>query len=189
MTTHKQFLLEMLPKNSVGAEIGVWEGDFSKNINEVVKPTKLYLVDPWKFMEQYPDRWYGGFLGGGLVGDGYHSQEDMDALYQKVKDTFKKDSNVEFLRMFSDDLPKHLLPNSLDWVYIDGDHSYDQVLKDLQLSYSLVKKGGQITGDDWSKDNDIDKAVTEFISSVPQGSLSGQLFPETRQFIIKIENK
>jgi len=189
LNKHKRFLLDLLPKESVGAEIGVWEGDFSVELNEVVNPTKFYLVDPWKFMDEYPDRWYGGFTGGGLVGDGYHNQEDMDKLYQKVKDKFKGKSNVEFLRIFSDDLSKHILPNSLDWVYIDGDHSYEQVLKDLVLSYSLVKKGGYITGDDWSQDNDIAKAITTFSSSIPEGNLTGQVYPESRQFIIKLENK
>ena len=113
----------------------------------------------------------------------------MDKLYQKVKDKFKGKSNVEFLRIFSDDLSKHILPNSLDWVYIDGDHTYEQVLKDLVLSYSLVKKGGYITGDDWSQDNDIAKAITTFSSSIPEGNLTGQVYPESRQFIIKLENK
>lgn len=189
MTTHKQFLLDLLPKNSVGAEIGVWEGEFSKAINEVVKPSKFYLVDPWKFMKEYPDRWYGGFIGDGLVGDGYHSQKDMDGLYNQVKKMFTEAPNVEFLRIFSNQLPQYILANTLDWVYIDGDHSYHQVLGDLELSFNLVKKGGYITGDDWSKNNDIAKAVEMFIKTMGSDKITENIYPESRQFILKIENK
>ncbi|MDJ0634304.1 MAG: hypothetical protein QNJ34_14035 [Xenococcaceae cyanobacterium MO_188.B29] len=46
ITIQRQFLLERLPKNSVGAEIGVHLGDFSEKILEIVKPNKLHLIDP-----------------------------------------------------------------------------------------------------------------------------------------------
>ena len=47
LNKHKRFLLDLLPKESVGAEIGVWEGDFSVEIEEVVNPTKFYSIY-WK---------------------------------------------------------------------------------------------------------------------------------------------
>lgn len=45
----RDFLLEMLPENSIGMEIGVHLGDFSQEILEKVKPKELHLVDPWKY--------------------------------------------------------------------------------------------------------------------------------------------
>ena len=42
---HRLFLLEELPKNSICAEIGVFEGTFSYRIMEICKPKKLYLID------------------------------------------------------------------------------------------------------------------------------------------------
>jgi hypothetical protein len=39
----RPFLLEMLPKNSVGAEIGVWKGDFSDRILKALNPKQLHL--------------------------------------------------------------------------------------------------------------------------------------------------
>ena len=57
----------------------------------------------------------------------------------------------------------------LDWVYIDGDHSYPQTKKDLNNSHKVVKSGGCIIGDDylypdskWGKAGTT-KAVDEFI--------------------------
>ena len=57
----------------------------------------------------------------------------------------------------------------LDWIYIDGDHSYPQTKKDLNNSLKVVKSGGHIIGDDykwpnakWGKEGTT-KAVDEFI--------------------------
>ena len=38
-------LLDTLPKGSIGAEIGVFAGDFSRVILERVQPSTLYMVD------------------------------------------------------------------------------------------------------------------------------------------------
>ncbi len=39
--------------------------------------------------------------------------------------------------------------NYFDWIYVDGDHSYEFVKKDLELFFPKVKSGGYITGDDY----------------------------------------
>lgn len=38
---------------------------------------------------------------------------------------------------------------SIDFIFIDGNHSYEYVLEDLELYYPKVKNGGVITGDDY----------------------------------------
>jgi len=43
----RQFLLEMMPKNSMCVEIGVQRAFFSSEILKIVKPKKLFLIDPW----------------------------------------------------------------------------------------------------------------------------------------------
>ena len=60
-------------------------------------------------------------------------------------------------------------PEHLDWIYIDGDHSYEVCLRDLENSLDVVKKDGIILGDDyywpnakWGKKG-VTKAVNEFI--------------------------
>jgi len=47
----RDFVLRNFPKNSVGAEIGVWKGDFSQEILGIVKPRKLHLIDPWAYQD------------------------------------------------------------------------------------------------------------------------------------------
>ena len=42
----RQFLLDMLPRHSVGAEIGVLSGNFSKQVLDSISPKQLHLIDP-----------------------------------------------------------------------------------------------------------------------------------------------
>jgi len=54
---------------------------------------------------------------------------------------------------------------SLDFVYIDGDHSYNMVKRDIELYWSKVRLNGVIGGHDFSADHmDVVRAVLEFES-------------------------
>jgi hypothetical protein len=172
----KSFVLDYLPPNSKGVEIGVWKGEFSKVIFNKLNPSTLYLCDPWLFFSEYPDRWYGGTLA--------QKQQDMDSIYNDVSNLFKNNSNIILIRDTSDNLVNYIDANSLDWTYIDGNHSYEYVLKDLEISYQLIKPGGYITGDDYDEGNDISKAVKEFINKYSD-YIEGALIKE-RQFILKL---
>ena len=44
---NRQELLKILPKKSVGAEIGVYTGDFARRLFDTLEPRKLHLIDPW----------------------------------------------------------------------------------------------------------------------------------------------
>ena len=132
-------LLARLPKGKAGAEIGVWRGEFSAKILATAKPSVLHLVDPWRFSPQYPKRWYGGLIA--------KSQNDMDATFEEVVKRFKGDPRVRIHRARSADF-FGAFTESLDWVYIDGDHSFDAVLNDLRMAWQRITPGGIVCGDD-----------------------------------------
>jgi hypothetical protein len=44
----RQEMLDRLPKGSVGAELGVAQGEFTRDILDRVDPSLLHLVDVWK---------------------------------------------------------------------------------------------------------------------------------------------
>ncbi len=142
----KTFLLEMMPKNSVCAEIGVYRGELSEQILKYVKPKQLHLIDPW----------------------------NLDQHYQLVKKKFDGNPCVIIVREKSEIALESFSDNFFDWVYIDGDHSTEAVLKDLKLSLKKVKSGGYIAGDDISFDEDanntnkeVGKAVKSFLNTAP----------------------
>ena len=156
-------LLKTLPKNSIGAEIGVWKGEFSTEILKIVKPRELHLVDPWKFesREVYAKSLYGS--------EGAGTQSAMDEIYFDVVKQFRNNHAVKIHRLASADTD---FPDDyFDWVYIDGNHRYEFAKADLHLFTRKVKPGGLVTGDDyidhgWFKGG-VKKAVDEAVVTGP----------------------
>ena len=90
----------------------------------------------------------------------------------------KKGSSLDVLSKFED--------NFFDWIYVDGDHRYEFVKKDLDLCYSKIKKNGFITGDDYNhqwglKKRQVAKAVDEFINK----NIVDMIQLKNEQFILK----
>ena len=159
----RAFLLEMLPKNSVGAEIGVHKGEFSEKILEVVHPKQLHLIDSWKHESSavYQNALYGGQAKNG--------QDEMDRRYADVCARFQAQMSgeqVKIHRGYSTDVLGRFADDFFDWVYIDGNHLYDYVKKDIDLSFRKTKIGGWVTGDDYMEggwwEGGVKKAVDEF---------------------------
>jgi hypothetical protein len=158
----------MLPRRSVGAEIGVHLGDFSAEILRIVAPARLHLVDPWEHFDSptYKQAWYGGGAKGG--------QTEMDERYESVLVRFRSEiqtGQVVVHRGFSNDFGSALPPEHLDWVYIDGNHTYDFVKRDLGLFFDKLKPGGYLLGDDYHDGGwwagGVKKAVDEFVRAYP----------------------
>lgn len=120
-------LLHALPKNSVVVELGVASGKFSSEILNICNPKKLYLVDTW-------------------------SPNSTEGTKQEVEEKFKnqiKDHSVSILNSSSLDVVKQFNDSTLDWIYIDTDHSYKTTISELRLWASKIKDTGIIAGHDY----------------------------------------
>ncbi len=156
-------VLSQFPVGAVGAEVGVFRGNFSRRILNVCKPAKLFLIDPWKNFDEptLADSWY-------ATG----SPNDMDLIRTGVANGFAKEiasGQVEMCHGMSGDILAGFADNSIDYIYIDGDHRYEGVKADLEQAMRVVKSGGVIAADDyalggWWKDGVV-RAVNEFIGS------------------------
>jgi hypothetical protein len=150
-------LLDHLPKEGVCAEIGVWTGEYSQYIIMRNSPKKLYLIDMWDVpsMATDNDRQYY---------KNYNKTEQFLSEYQGVKNRFSSFNNVELVRSDSAKAAEMFEDDYFDWVYIDADHSYECVLKDLRAYYPKVKKDGYICGHDWDMpDPVLNAAVLDFV--------------------------
>jgi hypothetical protein len=156
---YRDFLLRNLPKRSAGCEVGVWKGEFSERILKIVQPRKLFLVDPWLFLPEFPGTWYGGTAS--------RNQNDMDEIYQEVLQKVGERKNTVILRKSTSELTDEIQDGELDWVYIDGNHEYKYVLADLVYFNEKVKGGGIICGDDYDRNTEknypIARAVQEYL--------------------------
>lgn len=158
----REDFLVLLPKNSIGAEIGVLKGEFTKNILSIVRPRRLHLIDPYWLV-------YGERFNWNTKHDEYGRLTTWDAFIaaQKVISKYDKEGicvlhigkSVECLPIFRDAY--------FDWVYLDSTHSYEDTMSELELLRVKVSPSGLITGHDWQDDPDhihagLKKAVVEF---------------------------
>ena len=138
----------------VGVEIGVYKGFNAERILKRMDIEKLYLVDPYLLYPKYSD-------GISL----YNSDEDIGKIERKAIRRLKryKDKYI-FIRKMSADAIKDI-PNNLDFVYVDGNHSYKYALQDIELYYKKLKLGGIIGGDDFDQEHlpEVKNAVMDFV--------------------------
>jgi|TARA_R110002153_G_scaffold103395_2_gene240528 hypothetical protein len=163
--------VDHIPLGSTGAELGVWKGDTSAKF--LTRAGHLHLVDSWSPIpyeesgewgtyQNYLDR-YSCLVGG-------ETTEDFNRFYDQICEGVKArflSSNVTIHRMSTDSwFDRAINKYTLDWIYVDASHAYEQVLKDLNNSLRVVKYGGFIIGDDYSdKKPGVKAAVNDFISS------------------------
>lgn len=143
------YLLQSKGLTDSAAEIGVLHGDFSAPFMEIWKGRRLYLVDPFMPTESYP-------------GNKYAWNVD------KVMGRFKKwEERVFILCVESVCASACIKPESLDFVYVDADHSYEKVAEDLRIWWDRLKPGGVLAGHDLFCYNlcGVTAAVAEFCVS------------------------
>lgn len=166
---HSNETVKRIPIGTVGAEIGVWKGDSSQKFLST-NPKELHLVDAWSLDVWFDDlpeyqqkevlEKYSKSLGIVKTREAY--QEYYDKIYKSVVEKFSKNENVIIHRMDS----KEWFAKTdikLDWIYVDGDHSYEGCLRDLNSSLSVVKPGGTIFGDDYGNKAEVKRAVDDFV--------------------------
>jgi len=114
-----------------GCEIGVWMGDHAVEIKKSLN-CELYLIDPYKEYEKYRT---------------YEAVRGYEDYRQSNLDTAKSIARWRLDRVWTtrDKLPE------MDFIYIDANHSYKYVMKDIKLALSKVKSG-IIGGHDYSTD-------------------------------------
>jgi hypothetical protein len=141
--------LELLPKNSVGAEFGCFKGEFAYWILEKVSPQRFFSVDPyWKaYGDKFPWKRQHPTL---RVFEHAMWRMRQSANYQAA--TVVVEFDTIFLSGCSDAF--------FDWVYIDSTHEYEQTLQELELCKSKVKPNGLICGHDYGSRRRAHRGVT-----------------------------
>lgn len=137
-------------ENPVGVEVGVAEGTTTEYLLQTLPSLRLSGVDSYPVYIDWND-----------------TQPDGDA--NKAEMLRKVDPYMERYNHIyedSDDAVKMFDDESLDFVFIDGLHTYEQVLKDCKNYYPKIKNGGFIIGHDFARIQGVNKAVREFANSI-----------------------
>jgi hypothetical protein len=144
MSLHRSNWLPRIVKQHLGEvntaiEVGVWQGDYSREIIQKLEPKIFVGVDPYEFREDYADT---------PDPNVFSEQKKLDNLFLSTQEklnsmghTLLRSTGIDAAGLFGD--------NSLDFVYIDGDHSYDFVSKDIKAWWPKIRSGGILSGHDY----------------------------------------
>lgn len=112
-----------------GAEVGVQRAIYSEILCKANPGVHLYLVDP-----------YTPFT--------HHSQHWQSVQEERAHNRMAK-FDVEFIRKTSLEAAKDIPDGSLDFVYIDAMHDFDNVMLDIIAWSPKVRKDGIVSGHDY----------------------------------------
>lgn len=150
-------MVQKFPSGSRFVEIGSWKGKSSSfmavELANSNKNIEFYCVDTWEGSVEHKDI------------------DNIDLLYYQftlnmkpVEKYYKsiRASSLEAASLFSD--------KSLDFVFIDASHEYEDVKKDIQTWLPKIKKGGVLAGHDYYLGYDyfpgVKKAANECLSNL-----------------------
>jgi hypothetical protein len=124
----------------------VWEGEFAAFCEATLKPRQYTLVDFWSYsrysfvLEDAPQMRELR----SIYKEYFHGDPELalEAAYQKVLSRFAGAPNVTVLRADIAEAAERFEDGSLDLIYLDGNHTYEYVLRDLMLWFPKLRPGG-----------------------------------------------
>ena len=121
------------------AELGVYKGDFAATLLDACPSIEQYLmIDPWRNLSDWNK-------------PANKDDDTVEAFYKETmeKTDFAKEK-INVLRGKTTEVVGEIENDSLDFIYIDGDHTLKGISIDLINIWSKVKSNGFIGGDDFS---------------------------------------
>jgi len=124
-----------------GAELGVWKGATFKYLADRHPDVLLYGVDLYAAQpdNKGPERW--------VAGENGH-EWDHDKYRKDLEQFCSARNNCTLMVKSTREASNYIVDGSLDFVFIDADHSYEGVTNDLRWWVPKVREGGLIIGHD-----------------------------------------
>jgi predicted O-methyltransferase YrrM len=154
---YMDFYKNVATKNyNILVEVGVWKGHsisyLAKEFKNNNKTPKIYAVDLWE--ETY--KW----------SDNIKLRSQVPYLYDIYTENKKQNGVNDMiidLKGLSWEMANNFKDGEVDFVFIDADHTYESVVKDINAWLPKIKKGGMISGHDYNNPCGVKKAVVELI--------------------------
>lgn len=137
--THRWQIVTMLPFRSVAVEIGTHRGVFARELLSVPdRYLTLFCVDPWSTPPGYESQ-----------AETLTDSQGREADFRAARKLLRNFPFARMVRAESLTAVKGFEDQSLDLVYLDGDHRRSMVEKDLSAWWPKIKSGGYIAGHDF----------------------------------------
>jgi hypothetical protein len=122
------------------AEVGVYRGDFAARLLDAVEGIRrYYLIDPWRHLEDWNK-------------PANKADDVFERYYRETLDkTAAHEDRRVVLRGRTTEVADQIADGSLDFAYVDGDHTLRGITIDLHRIYPKVRDGGLIGGDDFTR--------------------------------------
>lgn len=118
---------------NTGAEIGVERGLYSEELCKANPNLKLSCIDAWKAYKGYRD---------------HVDQAKLNRFHKETKERLAP-YKCDVIKDWSMGAVKKFKDESLDFVYIDGNHDFKNVTDDIAEWSKKVRKGGIVAGHDY----------------------------------------
>jgi len=128
------FLIEKLPATGKFVEIGAWLGKSSSYLCDNAIGKDIHIVDTWKGSDNELET--------------HHKLATQTDIYEVFLENMGNRPFTPY-QMTSVDAAKKFDDESVDVIFIDGNHTYEFVNEDIQAWLPKLKKGGYIAGDDY----------------------------------------
>lgn len=134
----------------VGAEIGTCYGVFAEKMYKNIPGLTLFAIDNWSNPET----------------------ERRERVHERHVETWARNALANYgaiiIKMDSVEAARYVADGSLDFVYIDGDHTYKGAKADIEAWAPKVRIGGIVSGDDYydfpSGRGGVIPAVDEYVA-------------------------
>lgn len=104
-------------------EIGVWQGASLLRIADICAKNRIRQIG---------------------IDPAFHNEDELKQLIHELGYT-----HIELMGNYSYNVKDTFQKESIDFVFIDGDHYFESVLKDMTDWYDKVRKGGIMAGHDY----------------------------------------
>ncbi len=111
-----------------GAEIGTYKGEFTKEFCKT--GLEIATIDPWNAYDEA-------------------NQERQNLIFKSAIELLTPYKNCRIIKKTSMEAVKGFADESLDFVYIDGNHEFRFIAEDLAEWTKKVRPGGVVSGDDY----------------------------------------
>ncbi len=158
------------PEGSVFVEIGSWMGKSASCLGQLIKESqksiKVYAVDTFEGSEEHTE----------LIKDIEDHSSSLLKLFKTYTSLCGVSNIVTPIQGASLDVASKFKDESIDFIFIDASHDYENVLADIIAWYPKLKPGGLIAGDDYAPCwGGVIQAVNEYFKNKTVFFLNGNL--------------
>jgi len=154
-------------------EIGSYAGESTLIFADCIPDAEIVCVDPWETAQNVFNQTL---------------KNTGKAAHAKFLERIADYPQISFIKKMSDDAAADFEDDSVDLVYIDGNHAYNFVIRDLRNYMPKLRMGCFMTGHDWYADP---KAKWHCVTQACNAILGGvdKVFQDHSWIWLKTEEK